>query len=175
MKPTVCLLLTWILAVWVMPLAAQQRDAAVEVTVEDLQPTPYGVSVTLQAIPSDEQLRMFIGITEGEAIARALGRQKPPRPMTHDLIKTILDQTGWHVQRVLIRGISGSTFLADLVLEKDGKIEIVDARPSDAMAIAVRSDAKIFVKPEVFEMERKQRQREPEKETTPSPDGGIHL
>ena len=175
MRQTVFLSLLWIVAVSVVPLPAQQRDDALEVNVEDMQATPAGISITLKASRSDDQLHMMIGYTEGEAIARALSHRTSQRPMTHDLIKAILGQTGWHVQKVVIRGISGGAYLADLVLEKNGQTEVIDSRPSDAMAIAVRSDAKIFVMPEVFEMERNLEPQDPQEPSIPSREGDIHL
>ena len=179
MKQIIFLFLIWIVASGVLPLSAQQPASAVEVKVDDLQATPYGISITLRASRSDELLHMLIGVSEGEAIARALSHRTPPRPMTHDLITAILGRTGWRVQWVLIRGIRDATFLADLVLEKNGETAVIDARPSDAMAIAVRSDAKIFVNPEVFELERSQerqeRNKQPKEETTPPAGEGLHL
>jgi uncharacterized protein len=160
------------LAMAAIPLQAQRRGEPVEVRVDDLQPTPFGVSVTLRAPGPDQELHLMIGVNEGEAIARALGNQKPPRPMTHDLIKMILDLSGWRVQKVLIRALSGDTFLADLDLAKGGETKVLDVRPSDAMAIAVRSSAKIFVNPEVFEAER---QRNQPQEVTPSQRQDLRL
>jgi uncharacterized protein len=160
------------------PLRAQQSDTPVEVTVGDLQPTPYGVSITLQAVHSDDQLHMLIGLAEGEAIARVIQHRPPQRPLTHDLIKMILDLTGWNVDRIVIRALRSDTYLADLVLEKDGQSKTIDARPSDAMAIAVRTNARILVNPNVFDAERDRRQQGPKedqpKENTPEP-GGVHL
>jgi bifunctional DNase/RNase len=178
MKRVAFLILALTIGVTAASLPAQQQGEAVEVEVDDLQATPYGISITLRA-RSGEILHMLIGVAEGEAIARALSHNNPPRPMTHDLMATILGRTGWSVQRVLIRGISGSTFLADLVLERNGETEVIDSRPSDAMALAVRSNARIFVNPDVFEMERRREERElqqrPEEEALPPPGEGIRL
>ena len=179
MRHLVILFFVWMIGGATPSLLAQQRLEAVEVRVEDLRATPYGISITLRSPVSGEPLHMMIGVSEGESIARALSHRDPPRPMTHDLITTILGRTGWRVQRVLIRGLSGSTFLADLVLEKNGETEIIDSRPSDAMAIAVRNDAKIFVNPEVFELERQREQQEleplPREDPSPAEGEGIHL
>jgi bifunctional DNase/RNase len=178
MKRVAFLILALTIGVTAASLPAQQQGEAVEVQVDDLQPTPYGISITLRA-RSGDILHMLIGVSEGEAIARALSHNNPPRPMTHDLMATILGRTGWRVQRVLIRGISGSTFLADLVLERNGETEVIDSRPSDAMALAVRSNARIFVNPEVFELERRREQQEleqpPRDDPMPSEGEGIHL
>lgn len=144
-----------LLAAFALPLRAQRRIEAVEVTVGDLQATPYGVSITLRASQSRDSIHMMIGLSEGESIARALRHQKMPRPMTHDLLKAFLDRGGWRVQKVLIRDLADGTFFADLVLERAGETQVFDARPSDAMAIGLRYDAKIYVNPQVFEQQRK--------------------
>ena len=179
MNRTVFLCILWILGLAVAPLRAPQYNEAVEVVVDDLQATEYGVSLTLRASQSDEELHMLIGLTEGQAIARALRSVKTPRPMTHDLLKTILDRTGWRVQKVLIREYvknpEGGTFLADLVLERNGDTAVVDARPSDAMAVAVRANAKIYVNPQVFEIVRQQEQEQGPLEGEPSQEDTIHL
>jgi bifunctional DNase/RNase len=183
MKPIVFLLLIGAIVLPATWLPAQRHPDAVEVTVVDLEPTRYGVSVTLKASLSDESLHMMIGVNEGEAIARALSHTNPPRPMTHDLITAILARIGWRVQKVVIRGIINDTFLADLVIEKNGETATIDSRPSDALAIAVRTDAKIFVNPDVFELERQREQQDlgnqpgeqPEEPPAPSGQEGVHL
>ena len=175
MNRTLMLCVLWILPVAVAPLRAQKRDDAVEVKVGDMQATPAGISVTLEATQSDQQLYIMIGLNEGEAIARTLEHVQTARPMTHDLMKTILDRTGWKVQSVLIRGVRGNSYLADLVLEKDGETMTLDSRPSDAMAIAVRSDAKIYVSPELFDQQGTQAPHEQPQEATPPKQEGVHL
>jgi bifunctional DNase/RNase len=178
MKSSVLLSALSVLLLWAAPAGAQNGDEPVEVRVDGLDPSPYGVSVTLRAFKTDEELHVMIGLSEGQAIARALGRQKPPRPMTHDLMKSLLDATGWQVQRVIIRDLvqesSGATFLADVVLEKNGTTQVIDARPSDAMALAVRTNAKIYVNPLVFVLERQQLEKEELEEGGPSEDI-LHL
>jgi len=148
--------------VFLLPsLCAQSRNSQpVEVTVEEMSATPYGVSLTLQAVDSDDRINMMIGLSEGQAIVRALRHQKTERPMTHDLLKQILDRNGWHVQRIVIRDLTDASFMADLVVERGGEVDVYDARPSDAMAIGLLYDAKIFVKPQVFEQERRQEQQD---------------
>ena len=143
----------------VLALRAQSRDQAVEVSVEEMSATPYGVSITLQAKRSQQAINMMIGLTEGQAILRALRHQTAQRPMTHDLLKEILDRNGMTVQRIVIRDLAGSSFLADLIVEKDGETQVYDARPSDAMALGLLYDAKIFVKVEVFDREREHEQQ----------------
>ena len=164
-----------LLSLLFLPLKAQRRSEPVEVSVEDLQATPYGVSITLRSAESREVLNMMIGVTEGQAIARALRHEKTERPMTHDLLKTVLDRNGWRVQKVLIRNLarratSGGTFLADLVLEKGSETQVYDVRPSDAIAIGLRYDAKIYVNPEVFDQQRQDQEEELEKLKPSEPD-----
>jgi bifunctional DNase/RNase len=124
---------------------------AIEVQVQDMAATPNGVSVVLKSGDSDQAIYMMIGLSEGEAIARALEHVEMTRPMTHDLMKTMLDRLGWSVRRVLIRAVKGNSYLADLVLEKGSDTMVLDARPSDAIALAVRTDAKIYVNRSVFD------------------------
>lgn len=142
------------------PARAQQANEPVEVKIDEMESTPVGVSITLRAVNIPGSIHMMIGFTEGQSIARAMRHQKPPRPMTHDLLKSFLDRNGWHVQKVLIRELAGGTYLADLIVERDHETQVYDARPSDAMALGLRYDAKIYVHQKVFEEERK-RQEEP--------------
>ncbi|MBI4458631.1 MAG: bifunctional nuclease family protein, partial [Acidobacteria bacterium] len=101
-----------------LPMKAQRGDgSALEVKVENLEPTALGVNITLQDVTSSERIQMVIGFSEGQSIAQALRDRKAPRPMTHDLFKAILDRNGWRVQKVLIRELSAGTFYADLTLE----------------------------------------------------------
>jgi len=152
-----------------LPLIAQRRDEAVEVRVESLQQTPVGVSLTLQAFNSPDRLHMMIGLAEARSIYIAMHHAKPERPLGHDLFKTFLDRNGWRVQKVLIRDLQDGTFLADLTLERDRETQVLDARPSDAMAMGLRYGAKIYVNPQVFEEQRKSDgEQEQEKDAKPS-------
>ena len=156
------------------PLAAQRRSEAVEVKVDRLEPTPVGVSITLRALNSKDAIHMMIGFSEGESIARAMRHQKTARPMTHDLLKSFLERNGWRVQKVLIRDLASGTFLADLTVEKDHETQVYDTRPSDAMAIGLRFDAKIFVSAEVFEQQRKN-EEVPQQKVKPSEPETLRL
>ena len=166
------LLPIFLLSTLFLPLKAQPRGEPVEVTVGDMEATPIGVSVTLRASGSKDAIHIMIGMAEGEAIARALRHQSTPRPMTQDLLKAILDRNGWRVQKILIRDLAGGTFLADVILEKNGETQVYDSRPSDAMAIGLRYNAKIYVNREVFELERKGEEgdREEKKPKSSDPD-----
>lgn len=90
-------------------------------------------------------LPIWIGIFEAAAIAMEMQGAKPPRPMTHDLLKNLIDALGGHIQRVVINDLKEGTFFAVIEVERDGQTLRVDARPSDAVALAVRAHVPIFV------------------------------
>jgi bifunctional DNase/RNase len=99
------------------------------------------------------QARTFsivIGRPEARAIDRAVRNQAPARPLTHDLMATILEASGCTLEKVEITEVKESTFFAVLHLRRDGETFQVDARPSDAIALAVRTSAKIFVSEDVL-------------------------
>ncbi|GAH47010.1 unnamed protein product [marine sediment metagenome] len=95
-------------------------------------------------------LPIWIGTPEANAIALELEGVKPQRPFTHDLIKNILKGVNLCVLKVIINKIENDTFYATIVLEKDGELFEVDARPSDSIAIALRMKVPIYVEEEVM-------------------------
>jgi bifunctional DNase/RNase len=95
-------------------------------------------------------LPIWIGVYEADAILVALENIEVPRPMTHDLIKTMLETLGIEVDRISIHEIKNNTFFAKIYLVKDGKQFEIDSRPSDAIALALRLDADIFVSEQVI-------------------------
>jgi bifunctional DNase/RNase len=99
----------------------------------------------------DRAFPIVIAIQEAMAIDRFVKDQKPPRPLTHELVFSILQSLGARVERTEVTKLEDSTFYANLVLRRgDEKID-VDARPSDAIALAVRSGAPIFVHEDVID------------------------
>jgi len=93
---------------------------------------------------------IVIGRPEARAIDRAVRNQSPPRPLTHDLMATIVEASGCTLEKVEITEVKESTFFAVLHLRRDGEVFPVDARPSDAIALAVRTKAPIFVSEDVL-------------------------
>jgi len=94
---------------------------------------------------------IVIGRFEAEAIHRSVLERRTTRPMTHDLLKSLVAQLGGSVERVVVNRLEGGTFFAELhVSRPDASVEIVDARPSDAIALAVRTRAPLFVAEEVL-------------------------
>jgi bifunctional DNase/RNase len=94
---------------------------------------------------------IWIGQGEATAILLALQGIEPPRPMTHDLIANILEAVDVEVERVEITRLESGTFFAAIIIRGEGRVLAVDARPSDSIALAVRSRAPIFVAEEVLE------------------------
>jgi uncharacterized protein len=107
--------------------------------------------VILVDLAGKKALPIWIGVFEAEAISRGIEDVVTLRPMTHDLMKQILDTFRVSVSRVVIHDIKDNTFYANLYLNVDGGELIVDSRPSDAIALAVRVKAPIFVTQSVVE------------------------
>jgi len=103
----------------------------------------------------DESERLFlpiwIGVFEANAIAMELENAESPRPMTHDLFHNTLQAASIDLERVTIRDLEDSTFFATLRLVRGGEAFDVDARPSDALALALRAEAPVFVMPAVLD------------------------
>ena len=98
-------------------------------------------------------LPIFIGAPEATAIAFALQGMDTPRPMTHDLIRDLLESLGAQVARVVVTELRTSTYYADIVLVHDGHEVPVSSRPSDAVAVAVRTGAPLYVADDLMDAE----------------------
>lgn len=114
-------------------------------------PTNTPILLLREQAPNPRLLPIFIGAPEATAIALALEGVDVPRPMTHDLIKVILDHIGVPLQRVVVTELRDKTFFAELELGDNGNTRRVSCRPSDAIAVAVRCGAPIFAAEEVLE------------------------
>jgi bifunctional DNase/RNase len=132
--------------------AALQEMPLTEVRVLQVTVDPDTMApvVLIQDLEQTAILPIMIGSGEALAIATALDHVIFPRPMTHDLIRSILEQTRTPVVRVVITDLKDDTFFAVIVLKRRGKEVAVDSRPSDAIAVAVRTGAPIFVSTELF-------------------------
>ena len=96
-------------------------------------------------------LPIWIGSAEASAIIRKIENIKVVRPMTHDLIIDVIEKTGYQVDRVEINDVEKDTYFSTIFLvNDDGKVVTIDSRPSDAIAIAIRVDAPIFVSAKVL-------------------------
>jgi len=112
------------------------------VTVDPVTKSPI---VVLRDPETGNVVPIWIGLLEANAIALALEGTELPRPMTHDLMKSILDATGTLLRSIEIADIRENTYYAILYLEGNGESVRVDARPSDAIALALRCGARILV------------------------------
>jgi bifunctional DNase/RNase len=101
--------------------------------------------VILKDVNGNTVLPIWVGIYEANAIALEIEKVSTPRPMTHDLIKTLLLGLETQVRKVVVSELRDDTFYALIWLEKDGELITVDSRPSDALALALRLDCPIFV------------------------------
>ena len=97
-------------------------------------------------------LPIFIGGPEATAIAFALEEIAVPRPMTHDLMKDLLDVVGARIERIVVTELRDTTFYAEIILNIAGEVRSVSARPSDAVALAVRYGAPLFAEEGVLEV-----------------------
>ncbi|WP_396181588.1 bifunctional nuclease domain-containing protein [Flavobacterium sp.] len=102
-------------------------------------------ALILNEVDGDRQLPIVIGAFEAQSIAIALEKEiTPPRPLTHDLFKTIADKYEIVITQVIIHKLVDGVFYSSIVCERDAKEEIIDARTSDAIALALRFNAPIF-------------------------------
>jgi bifunctional DNase/RNase len=121
--------------------------AVIEVKINGLAVDAQAKShvVILKEKDGERVLPIWIGPAEAQAIARELAGQRFPRPLTHDLLATIVEGLKAKVTRVVISDLRDNTFFANLVIEKDGEVVAIDARPSDSIAVALRTGADVFV------------------------------
>ncbi len=112
--------------------------------------TPNTPIVVLRELTGNKFLPIWIGLFEANAIAFKLDGIEPPRPLTHDLMASLLFHLNARLKRIIITDLQDNTFFAQIVLEDSGGAKIVDARPSDAIALALRFEAPIYAATEVF-------------------------
>lgn len=124
----------------------------VEMKVKSLMMDPVTQTpIVILRDPSGKSiLPIWVGLFEANAIALKLENVETPRPMTHDLLRAVLDSMQATVKRISITDLKDSTFYATVLLSCNGKEFKVDSRPSDAIALALRADAPIFVSQDVI-------------------------
>ncbi|MEE9518652.1 MAG: bifunctional nuclease family protein [bacterium] len=119
-----------------------------------LDPSTNMPIVILKDLEEERALPIWVGIFEANAIALEMESVPTPRPMTHDLIKNILDETEATVLRIVVNDLKDNTFYAEIYLSLNGTEVAIDSRPSDAIALALRVDAPIYVAKKVLEEAR---------------------
>lgn len=108
-------------------------------------------AIVLKEYDGPRRLPIIIGSFEAQAIALEIESIKPPRPLTHDLLKQVIDSLGGSVVEVIINELRENTFYAKIILEMSGITNEIDARPSDAIALSVRTQTPIYVAESVLE------------------------
>jgi bifunctional DNase/RNase len=148
---------TFALAATLLPAGARSAEsqaagAAAEMEVLGLQTDPQSGTpmLLLRGKQDKRELTIFIGPVEANAIAIPLQGMRPPRPITHDLLVEVIHRLRGKVKRVVITELREGTYYANLVLEVQGQEMILDSRPSDAIALALRENAPILAAEAAF-------------------------
>lgn len=125
----------------------------IELTIESIRVSlrNYQRVVILREKDAERYLPIWIGPAEADAIAVRLQEVTVARPLTHDLLASMIEQLGGTVRSVVVNDLANDTFFARIHVERDGKVIEVDSRPSDAIAIAVRTKVPIYVDESVLD------------------------
>ena len=107
--------------------------------------------VILQESDGERMLPIWIGPGEASAIAMELAQMKFSRPLTHDLLVSVLGGLGGALQKVIISRVEENTYFAEMIIRRNGEVISIDARPSDSIAVALRMEAQIFAHEELLE------------------------
>ena len=124
-----------------------------QMTVDSIRVSPmsYQRVVILKENDSDRYLPIWIGPAEADAIAVKLQDLSVPRPLTHDLLREVIDKMGGSIRHILVNDLQNDTFYATITIEVNGAQEDIDCRPSDAVALAVRAQVPIFASEAVLD------------------------
>ena len=107
--------------------------------------------VILEEVGGERVLPIWIGPGEASAIAMQLADMEFSRPLTHDLLVAVLGGLGGTLKKVIITRVEKNTYYAELIIHRNGEVISVDARPSDSIAVALRTDARIFAQDDLLE------------------------
>lgn len=131
--------------------AREEEQIQVEVQGVGFDPTLNSPVVVLQNKDKTKAIPIWVGMPEAQAIHLQLEGKVLPRPMTHDLLKNILEQVGVEFEKVIVSELKGSTYYAHIHLVQKGKPLKIDSRPSDAIALALRFQRPIYVAKTLFD------------------------
>ena len=141
--------------IYVINAAVTQKMSLVKLTIKGIsysQTQNGAYALILNEVDGDRKLPIVIGAFEAQSIAIALEKEiKPPRPLTHDLFKNFADRFGIIVKQVIIHKLVDGVFYSSIICERDKIEEIIDARTSDAIALALRFSAPIFTYKNILE------------------------
>jgi uncharacterized protein len=132
-------------------MSPNEQDLRMELKGLMLDPSSDIPIIILKDTGSQLFLPIWIGLPEAKAIASRIEGVEPPRPMTHDLLRSLVETLGATVDKIVISDLRDNTFFALIHLIRGGEILTVDARPSDAIALALRTESPIFVRRAVME------------------------
>lgn len=136
--------------------AAETKAEDIEVKIRGLMMDPVTNMpiVVLKDVQSDALVPIWVGIFEANAIALEIEKTATPRPMTHDLLANLVRTLDGEVRRVVITELRDDVYYAVIWMERDGELISMDARPSDALALALRTDCPIFLTEQVLRTTR---------------------
>ena len=129
----------------------------IEMTIKSLMfdPVTNLPIIVLRDKDGQHMVPIWMGMFEANAIAIQIENVASPRPMTHDLLKNVIEDLNADIKKIVVHDLKGNTFYAFLYLEVNGETVAVDARPSDAIALALRAGAPIFIDKKVIENAKK--------------------
>ena len=126
-------------------------DVEVKIRGLTLDPATSMPIIVLKDVASDAVMPIWVGIFEANAIAIEIEKVAVPRPMTHDLARNLIRHLNGQLERVVISELKDDTFFASLWLRQGDQPMVIDARPSDAIALALRADCPIYVTEQVLQ------------------------
>jgi uncharacterized protein len=126
------------------------RKEYIEASIESVSLSNMGFVVFLKELESERVVPIFIGASEAHSISSVINHQKLPRPLTHDLFKSVLDLFESKLLKINITSVVGETFFATITLSLQQQITELDSRPSDAIGLALRCGAPVFIHREVL-------------------------
>jgi bifunctional DNase/RNase len=106
--------------------------------------------IVLKERDGERSFPIVIGIAEAFAIDRRLKGMRTPRPLTHELLASIIERLGGHLEKIVINDLQDHTFFAQLEIRQGNRLVEVDSRPSDAIALGISSDVPIYVEEKIF-------------------------
>src|ERR1700687_6183957 len=136
-----------------MRRAPEREVMDIEVRIRGLMmdPATNMPIVVLKDVASDTVMPIWVGIFEANAIAIEIEKVAAPRPMTHDLTRNLMRHMNGELEKIVITELRDDTFFAMLLIRQGGELMTLDARPSDAIALALRADCPIFVSEQVMQ------------------------
>jgi uncharacterized protein len=127
-------------------------NVLVEVRVDSLglDPTSDVPVVVLREVDGERLLPIWIGHSEAHAIGMEMRKKESQRPLSADLLTSVVREMGGEVERIIISRVEANTYFAEMIIRRDGETVSLDARPSDSIAVALRTDARIMAEEELF-------------------------